>query len=92
MRCLPGATIRRATLYAVSIGGPPTDTVSFTMGSLPIAFGPSTAGPVFQTTYGPVVLHQRDLTDLLDPATAMYTIDLMGGAYDLQGIHIDHGI
>jgi len=74
-----GATIRRATLYAVSIGGPPTDTVSFTMGSLPIAFGPSTAGPVFQTTYGPVVLHQRDLTDLLDPATAMYTINLMGG-------------
>ncbi|MEO7081142.1 MAG: gliding motility-associated C-terminal domain-containing protein [Flavobacteriales bacterium] len=91
-----GATIRHATLYAVSIGGVPDDSLSLTMGSLPISFGPSTAGPVFQSTYGPVVLHQRDLTGLLDPAMAMYTITLEGGyttfneftlvtAYELPG-------
>ncbi len=91
-----GATIRHATLYAVEIGSMPGDSVSLTMGSLPISFGPSTAGPAFQSTYGPVVLHQRDLTDLLDPVTAMYTINLMGGitnfrefilvtAYELPG-------
>lgn len=73
-----GATIRSAMLYAVAIGSMPGDSVTLTMGSLPISFGPSTAGPAYQSTYGPVVLHQRDLTGQLDPAVAMYTIDLMG--------------
>ncbi len=75
-----GATIRHATMYAVSIGAQAGETLSFNMGAIPIQFGPSTAGPVFQSTYGAVVLHQVDLTALLNPATAMYTINLTGGS------------
>lgn len=74
----PGATIRHATLYALAIATNPGDAVSFTMGTLTINFGPSTAGPSFGSLYGPVVLHALDVTNVLNPATAMYTINLTG--------------
>ncbi len=70
-----GATVRRSTMYAVNIGGFPSDSVSITLGSIPITFNPSTAGPVFYSTYGPVVLHSVDLTSVLDPTIGLYTLD-----------------
>ncbi len=75
----PGATIRKATLYAVAIGTSPDDAVNFTMGTIPIAFNSTTAGPTFSSTYGAVTLHTLDITAQLDPAIAMYTLDLWVG-------------
>lgn len=74
----PGATVRRSILYGVTIGGQPTASVTFPMGAHTITFDPSTAGPVFNSTYGDVVLHSVDLTQVLDPTVAMYTLNLNG--------------
>lgn len=75
----PGATVRNATLYAVDIGGIPGDSLSFSFGDIPVTFNSSTAGPVFQSLYGPVVLHSVDLTAMLDPTLPYHLIDLTQG-------------
>lgn len=72
----PGATVRSAKLYAVAIGSSPTDSVSFPFGTLPVTFNSSTAGPVFESLYGSVVLHTLDLTNVLDPTLPYHQVDL----------------
>lgn len=74
-----GATVRRATLYAVTIGGQPDASVSITLGSIPVTFDASTAGPAFGCAYGAAVLHSVDLTAVLDPAIDVYTLTILGG-------------
>ncbi len=75
----PGATVRSAKLYAVAIGTTPEDSLSFSFGNIPVTFNASTAGPVFQSLYGPVVLHTVDLTATLDPTLPYHLIDLSQG-------------
>ena len=77
----PGATVRSAKLYAVAIGSNPEDSVSFPFGTLPVTFNASTAGPVFQSLYGSVVLHTLDLTSVLDPALPYHLVDLTQVGY-----------
>lgn len=77
----PGATVRSAKLYAVAIGSNPGDSVSFPFGTIPVTFNASTAGPVFQSLYGSVVLHTLDLTNVLDPTLPYHQVDLTQVGY-----------
>jgi len=77
----PGATVRSAKLYAVAIGTTADDSVSFPFGTIPVTFNASTAGPVFQSLYGSVVLHTLDLTDVLDPTLPYHQVDLTQVGY-----------
>lgn len=73
-----GATVRKAILYATSVGGAPDAALSFQLGSIPIDFGPATAGPSFGTNYGSNVLHSVDVTSQLDPGVPYHLVDLSG--------------
>lgn len=79
MQLPPGATVRRAVLHAVNIGGSPDDSSAVLLGSLSVSFSAATAGPVFNSTYGPVTLHSVNLTSVLDPSIALYTLDASNG-------------
>lgn len=73
-----GATVHKATLYSVCIGCQPNSTLDFNLGPHPISFNDATAGPAFNSLYGPVVLHSMDLTNDLDPSVTGYAINLLG--------------
>lgn len=73
------ATVRKAILYATSVGGADDATLDLQLGTIPISLGPATAGPVFNTLYGTNILHAVDLTGQLDPTLPYHLVSLSGG-------------
>jgi len=72
----PGSTIRKATLYGIEVGGNVQPTI-VKLNGIEYLFGPTTTESAFNYVappYGTVVLHQLDLTTVLDPAVVGYTI------------------
>jgi gliding motility-associated-like protein len=84
MQLPPGATVRRAVLYATHVGGQPSDSYSITLGSIPVTFNAGTAGPSYNSLYGTVTLHSVDLTAVLDPTIGVYTLDASQGFSDFK--------